>query len=647
VVAKIRTRRERYRSSFPTFRPRVEAFVTSSPVAMATPHRASCEIIPRDSSRDSRSTPPMRARVEIITDAASAKVLVPVLAEDTILDVRQRVEQVIRIRDDDGGGNEVNRVKSTKVRLSIDGFELVDSCRASDVVRETDVVVARASTNDGDHARDATKEKLLRDDSNHVRFARETPTSESGSTREGESTSSDDDDEDAGERALAGATDEGETGKRASRSARRKRNKRAKKREGRARGHDRRAEVSNVDAATPTTTEPEPAKAMKPPSLGDYPAKPKPRKASDYEHVVRHYVFDEKKIEEVKRKRQKALLDTGAAAWESRVFASEKDEEEIEKHPAATSLLHGDIIAYKVYLEDENVWSPYYEGRVMRFEPDTGFVRLKPVPEDRVSAGGYLFFTLGEHAPKPFTKRGEFEGNFKDLRDVRIIAGRSVWSGVVPSEFWNPDKWQAPPSAPSWQPKQKETAEEFDAWLNGHRKIHEYQMANARKWDEEILHGDRTRKWEKRGRDYKKPKSTQRRSDEEHQYDEQQQQQLDEELEETEDMQIFKWPTNAEELQAALQAEWISAQNTASGPAPPKPGAPPPSIPGAVETARQPSPPPGSPPQFTPSSNLEDEDAPRASARPKSSRRPRGSIANVVARLRAQGDLGSSPSDVM
>ena len=602
----------------------------------------------------SQSMTPSRVRIEVVPSPTARvsprRVLCPLRDGDTVLDVRERIASLIQEDGEHGECEGLRRRSSSavRVRLSIDGFDLLDACRARDVVRETDVVVAHVdSPVNTTSPRGQSSAKLTSDEvgrmflplepSNvcalHEKFADAEETREDGGC------------------GANNANDVAVAEKRPSRSARRKSAKRAKRREASAVTDMTTTDTPGGDEAAEAPPPLDAPLEWPPAPLGDYPAKPKPRAAYKYKHIQETYVHDAEKLEALRKKREAAMLDEGATAWESRVFASEMSEEDIEQHPSASSLMAGDIIAYKVYLEDEDVWSPYYQGRVMRFEPDTGFVRLKPMPEDRVSAAGHLFFTLGEHAPKPFTKRGEYEGNFKDLREVRIIAGRSVWTGAVASKMWTPRTFTPNPAPPSWQPKQKESAEEYDAWLNEHRKIHAYQMAHAREWDEEIARGDREGRWKHRERDVDKyaPRSQKRR--------------YQDDIHEDDDAAAFTWPTSAEELQATLQAEWDAAQGAMIQlGSPVKPGAPPPMIPGAmttttVESERQPSPPPGSPPSAQPNSQDNEkepqrQEPPRTRARAKASppmkvkkRGPRGSMATMLARLRDEGALESASND--
>ena len=250
----------------------------------------------------------------------------------------------------------------------------------------------------------------------------------------------------------------------------------------------------------------------------------------------------------------------------------------------------------------------------MHFDPVTREVRVKPMPEDRVTAAGHLFFKLRQRAPEPFNKLGELIGNFDEvMHDVRLIGGRSVWEGDVPSKTWTPGRvYQTPPG---WQPGQRETNEEYEEWLEEHIKIHEYQMANARKWDEKIVRGDRN--WRdgdgaSRRRPHRHARARQQREREE----------------EREREEAHRWPTSAEELQAKLMAEWKAeeAANTLASPAAaPKPGGLPPRIPGV----EQPPPPPGSPPKPTTARKKS----------PETRRARRASTAAAVAMFRDSGDI--------
>ena len=591
----------------------------------------------------SQSVTPSRARIEVVpsptVNVSPRRVLCPLRDGDTVLDVRERIASLIQ-DDENGEDDDLHRRSSAavRVRLSIDGFDLVDACRASDVVRETDVVVAHVVESPANTRPARVRANAIVTSDEIGRIFMPLEPSDAHALHEKFANAEEALEDGGGDDGIRRANDVSVGEKRPSRSARRKSAKRAKRREA--------LEMNDTTTTTPSGDETVKTKPpvdapleWPPPPLGDYPAKPKPRPAFKYKHIEKTYVHDAEKLEALRQKREAAMLDEGVSAWESRVFTSEMSEEDIEEHPSATSLMAGDIIVYKIYLEEEDVWSPYYQGRVMRFEPDTGFVRLKPTPEDRVSAGGHLFFTLGVHAPKPFTKRGEFEGNFKDLREVRIIGGRSVWTGAVASKMWTPRTFEPTPAPPSWQPKQKETAEEYDSWLNEHRKIHAYQMANARKWDEEIARGDREGRWKHRQRDVNKNTQQHRYQDED------------------DDSAAFTWPTSAEELQAALQAEWDAAQGALIQPeSAVKPGAPPATIPGATmmtTVEQQPSPPPGSPPSIQPESPDKQEprqEPPRTRSRAKASpptkrRGPRGSMATMLARLRDEGALASASND--
>jgi hypothetical protein len=569
--------------------------------------RASTELAP---ARSPSST--TRARVEVdagddarVTARGLTRFLWPIHDNDFVRDVRARIAGVFRAR----GLLAHDASDASTVRLEIDGYELLDECLARDVVRDDDVVRARrrgdAGTPSNARASPMTIGEIF--SGAHMPLA---PTVSDGEA------------EDA--RTLELGDGGGESTKR-SRSARRKSHKRARRRvdfdtledlqvvsdemdekSGRARGTDERRPKK-------TTYAPEP--------LPDYDAKPKPKRVDDYVHISRPYEPDpesaEAKILAKRDEFRRSVRESGAGAWEINVFRSELPDDEVRQFPSATTLKRSDFIAYKLRHPTPGVSDEYYQGRVMHFDPVTREVRVKPMREDRVSAAGYLFFNLRQRAPEPFDKMGELRGNFDELmRDVRLIGGRSVWEDEVPSKTWTPgQKYQKPPN---WQPGQRETKEEYEEWLEEHIKIHEYQMANARKWDEEIVRGDRNRYrrdddgdgggGESRRRPHRHERARQRREREE----------------EREHEAAHRWPTSAEELQAKLLAEW-QAEEAANAPERPETGGLPPRILGV----EQPPPPPGSPPKPAP---------PRRRS-PETRRARRASTAAAVAMFRDSGDI--------
>jgi len=300
----------------------------------------------------------------------------------------------------------------------------------------------------------------------------------------------------------------------------------------------------------------------------------------------------------------------------------------------------------------------YYQGRVTRFEPASGALFVKPMNQQRLDASGYLFLKLGVRAPEPFGKLGElrldhFVGINPGCDKIWIIGGRSVWEGDAPSKMWTSGRTFTP--APAWQPGQSESPAEYEAWLTEHIQIHEWQMKNARKWDEEIKQGDKQGRWSNhRSRPHRHERSSARTD---------------------EDQSAHVWPTSAEELQAKLLADWQAAEadaiaiaipvDTSASTKHPAPGAPPARIPG-VESKMlddQPPPPPGSPPPSstehtkinTTESNAHPPKATQTSKTTKTKtigiaattssddrttrRRARASTAAAMARFRADGDL--------
>ena len=497
------------------------------------PDRAVVPRAPAELARARSPSSATRARVEVdagddarVTALGFERFLWPIRENEFVRDVRARIAGAFRAR----GLLAEDALDASEVRLEIDGYELLDECLARDVVREDDVVRARRRADAGRRASPRAIGDVF--GSEHRPLA---PTVSDG--------------EEEGARTLRLGDGGGESTKR-SRSAKRKSNKRAKRRvefdtledlqvvsdsTDEESGEARRAEEGRRKR---TTYAPEP--------LPDYDAKPKPKRAGDYVHISTPYVPDpESDAARILAKRDQFLRDvreSGAGAWELNVFRSELPDDEVREFPTATTLKRSDFIAYKLRHRTPGVSGEYYQGRVMHFDPVTREVRVKPMPEDRVTAAGHLFFKLRQRAPEPFNKLGELIGNFDEvMHDVRLIGGRSVWEGDVPSKTWTPGRvYQKPPG---WQPGQRETNEEYEEWLEEHIKIHEYQMANARKWDEEIVRGDRN--WRdgdgaSRRRPHRHERARQQREREE----------------EREREEAHRWPTSAEELQAKLMAEW-------------------------------------------------------------------------------------------
>ena len=308
-----------------------------------------------------------------------------------------------------------------------------------------------------------------------------------------------------------------------------------------------------------------------------------------------------------------------------------------------TSLKRSDIIAYRL-IERGGRRTPYYQGRVMHYDDDASLVRLKPSREERVTVAGELFFKMNKPAPKPFSKLGELEATWLldpaddgadasqtgCVTEVRLIGGRSAWEGDVPHKTWSAGRVYAKPK--NWQPGQRETTAEHEAWLTEHIRIHERQMANARKWDERIARGAHEHRNAGGGR--RRPhrdEREQRRRDEENEIE-----------------AMHRWPTSAEELQAKLLADWqaqeaaAAATTLAPAAAAPKPGGLPPTIPGVVVPSStktiddQPPPPPGSPPSEPSNAAASEKSSKDARA---TRRRARASTAAAMATFRSSGDI--------
>jgi|TARA_B110000008_G_scaffold199076_1_gene197618 hypothetical protein len=569
-------------------------------------------VVPSASAELARASSPSsttRARVEVdagddarVTALGFKRFLWPIHEREFVRDVRARIAGAFRAR----GLLAEDAFDASEVRLEIDGYELLDECLARDVVRDDDVVRARRRADAGRRADARASPRAIGEifQSEHRPLA---PAVSDG--------------EEEGARTLRLGDDGGASTKR-SRSAKRKSNKRAKRRVEFDTLEDLQVVSDSTDEENCEAGRAEERRRKKttyaPEPLPDYDAKPKPKRAGDYVHISTPYVPDpESDAARILAKRdqfRRDVRESGAGAWELNVFRSELPDDEVREFPTATTLKRSDFIAYKLRHPTPGVSGEYYQGRVMHFDPVTREVRVKPMPEDRVTAAGHLFFKLRQRAPEPFNKLGELIGNFDEvMHDVRLIGGRSVWEGDVPSKTWTPGRvYQKPPG---WQPGQRETNEEYEEWLEEHIKIHEYQMANARKWDEKIVRGDRN--WRdgdgaSRRRPHRHERARQQREREE----------------EREREEAHRWPTSAEELQAKLMAEWKAeeAANTLASPAAaPKPGGLPPRIPGV----EQPPPPPGSPPKPTTARKKS----------PETRRARRASTAAAVAMFRDSGDI--------
>jgi len=577
----------------------------------------------------------------------TARFLWPIGEWDTVRDVRERVARVVRslasgrcddARDDDGSA-------ARDVALDVDGYALLDECLARDVVRDDDVVRARPVRARGVATRATIGDVLKR------------PLAPPVSDDEGEGTARGD-----GTRVEAERRDGGP-----SRSARRKSHKRAKRREEYQTIEDLQvmSEDGEVEGDTEDTEDagrreeerwPSPPKILPgdpwkttyaPKPLPEYDAKPKPKALVNYRHIG-EYVRPDPESElgrdmERRAEFERRVRESGEDAWVVEVFRCEIPDEEVEEFPLVTSLKRSDIIAYRL-IEPSGRRTPYYQGRVMHYDAATRRVRLKPSREERVTVAGNLFFKMHKPAPKPFGKLGELEttwlldteGDGDDasrtgcVTEVRLVGGRSAWEGDVPHKTWTANRVYTKPK--NWQPGQRETTAEHEAWLTEHIRIHERQMANARKWDERIARGDRERRNAGSGR--RRPhrdEREQRRRDEEN------------ELE-----AMHRWPTSAEELQAKLLADWqaqeaaATATTLAPAAAAPKPGGLPPAIPGVVVPSSttvvddQPPPPPGSPPSEPANAAASDKRSKDARA---TRRRARASTAAAMALFRSSGDI--------
>ena len=603
---------------------------------MSSSHR---ELIARRSTPLAASTPTTRARVEVSNDVARSdetpsKFMFPIGTHESIADVRARISRAIA--GDAVASHETNVALSPAIALSVDGYALLDEHLATDVVRDDDVV------------RVATSPLFARN--NDERGAIDAGVAHHGYVRTplGRVFAS-----------LAPAVSEEEEvveeerRNKPSRSARRKSNKRAKRRaafdtiedlqivsdEEGEEMEECEAVVRGVTATTTTTRAIQEQQQQnvrhrleyRPEPLPDYDAKPKRTPEELYTNVRNpEWASDdviarrrEERYEEMRRAAEADPRD----AWERFVFKSEMTDEELREFPLAESFKMNDIIAYRIFLNDNDEGgggpsSAYYQGRVMRYDGALGTIRVKPSTEDRVGVTAELFFKLGVRAPAPYDKLGVYDGPVARLSDVRLIGGRSVWEGGLPSKIWTVGRNEQLP--PGWQAGQRETPEEYESWFTEHIRIHEYQRANARKWDEEIREGDAQGKWKNhRSRPHRHERQKRQRRDEE-------------------DESAHIWPTSAEELQAKLMAEWQAEEASNAllrrdEKSAPTPGAPPANIPGVEivpSSDNQPPPPPGSPPpkpvETEPSSSMD----PRTARR-----RARASTAAAMARFRAEGDL--------
>jgi len=604
---------------------------------MSSSHR---ELIARRSTPLTASTPTTRARVEVSNDVARSeetpsRFMFPIGTHESIADVRARISRTIA-GDAVARRRETDVALSPSIALSVDGYALLDEDLAMDVVRDDDVVRVATSPL---FANAAQNERGAIDAIAHHGYVR-TPLGRVFAS-------------------LAPAVSEEEEVEeerrnKPSRSARRKSNKRAKRRaafdtiedlqivsDEEGEGGEQ-MEVGEAVRGVTTTAMQEQQQQQRlnekrnarhrleyrPEPLPDYDAKPKrtpeelyknvrtPEWASD--DVIRRH--REERYEEMRRAAEADPRD----AWERFVFKSEMTDEELREFPLAESFKMNDIIAYKIFLnEGSGPSSAYYQGRVMRYDGASGTIRIKPCTEDRVGVTGELFFKLGVRAPAPYDKLGVYDGPVAGLSEVRLIGGRSVWEGDLPSKIWTVGRNKQTP--PGWQAGQRETPEEYESWFTEHIRIHEYQRANARKWDEEIREGDRQGKW----------RSHRSRP---HRHDRQKRQRHNEE-----DESAHIWPTSAEELQAKLMAEWQAEEASNAllrrdEKSAPTPGAPPANIPGveiAPSSDNQPPPPPGSPPPPKPAETEHPSSMDARTVR----RRARASTAAAMARFRAEGDL--------
>lgn len=605
------------------------------------------------SSRELHSNPPTRARVEIcpsldlIVAPASAlgcaltncstrpspsKFLWPLSPGSTVRDVREDIERVVFGAASSSG--------TMRTRLELGGWTLVDAHRVADVVRDDEVV--RLVASDG-----SIDDKKVISPSGTLAKALARPLAPGVS-----------DGEDGGEDV---------DGRGPSRSARRKSHKRARRR-AEAENEDDNKEEEEDGSNERVRSSIDKSKAGVSTSvygaelLGEYPTKPRPLRPEDYVHISEPYVHDPNsamaRLLERRAKHEADVRASGADAWEKNVFRCEMPDEEVEEFPLAQALKRSDFIAYKVRYPDESE-TEYYQGRVMHYDPQTSLVRVKPVQEHRVTAAGELFFQQGQRPRAPFDKFGEITATwvknavdpyvrnpFADpvIVSVRLIGGRSVWEGDVPSKIWTSGRKFTKP--PSWQPGERETKEQYEEWLEEHIRIHHYQMKNAKKWDDDIARSDRERRRagnEGRRRPHRHERHSRRDWTDDGAHDANEADGADGEY-------VEPWPTSAEELQARLMAEWNAAeQQNVSHPTaepikdqtPPRPGGlPPRGIPGVSYDAHadQPPPPPGSPPSEAATGKSKE---PPASARETRStrRRARASTAAAMELFRSAGDI--------
>ena len=595
--------------------------------------------------------PPPRARVVVRDETgvlpadSPRRFLWPIESFQSVLDVRRAIRRVIFGAD---ATSDARRVGD--VALDVDGYALVDECACARVVRDGDVVTATTTAAAVGSRDDVGIER----ESVEVEDVWKKPLAPDVSDEEEE---------------------EGGLGN--SRSARRKSRKRAKRRaeretaedagkesaSGEGEGEDadeedrdagiREKKTRLIESETPARRpyEPEPT--------GYYPTKPKPLRPEDYVHLGETHHADPASrmgvLEERRRQHEAVVRASGANAWEMFVFRSEMPDEEVEEFPLVTSLKRSDFIAYKIH-HGSGVKSPYYQGRVMEFNPTTRVVRVKPGPNERADEAGRLHFQVRLQQPAPFKKLGELEGKwnpFDDndsiITDVRLIGGRSVWEGDVPSKTWTSGRTFIKP--PGWQPGQRQTKEQYEEWLDEHIEIHRFQMANSRKWDEDVAQRDR---------ELRRSNASSRRRPHRHERRPRRWEDDQGGDEEPENNDAHIWPTSAEELQARLLAEWNAAQETAPElaapttttttptttvpPPPARPGGLPPRILGVESRApTQPPPPPGSPPPELASEPTTKPFVPSSTTSKSTRRRARASTAAAIALFREAGDIASSP----
>jgi len=591
--------------------------------------------------------PPPRARVVVRDETgvlpanSPRRFLWPIESFESVLDVRRAIRRVIF-----GANVDSNALSSADVALDVDGYALVDECACARVVRDGDVVTATATTAVGSRG-------------------------DVGIGREDDGL-----DDDVWRKPLAPdvSDEEGEDGVlRNSRSARRKSRKRAKRRAEHETAEDARNESASGEGEGADEDEKDSdgwrrekktrliesgttaRRPYVPVPPGDYPAKPKPLRPEDYVHIGETCHADPASrvgvLLERRRQHEAAVRASGANAWEMFVFRSEMPDEEVEEFPLVTSLKRSDFIAYKIH-HGSGVKSPYYQGRVMEFNPSTRVVRVKPAPNERADEAGRLHFSVRLPQPAPFRKLGEleekwnpFDDDDSSITDVRLIGGRSVWEGDVPSKTWTSGRTFTKP--PGWQPGQSETKEQYEEWLDEHIEIHRYQMANSRKWDEEIA--ERAREFRRHDNSGRRRPHRHERGARQHGYDR-------DEIDNPENNDDHIWPTSAEELQARLLAEWNASQETAPEfaaptqppptttttvpPPPARPGGLPPRILGVESTApTQPPPPPGSPPPEPASAPTTRPSVPSATTSKSTRRRARASTAAAIALFRDAGDI--------